>query len=501
MDKNLISHNTIEKNQSSKSPVCTRKSENSRECVPACHCSQTYVNGLPQKLIKCPVCLTNIVVSITQNDLKRAEMERPDIPQLRFSREFVNGNSLSFCNTCNGNEAEVNCIECDQNLCFECARIHLKSTATVRHHITGIVSKLSSGASTPNSPKNKNHLTNGVSEGNISPRLQTLTLGSPTSPNNNRQPERRLPRPSQLAKDNVYQRGNSPRVTNEKTKFDFKTPTVIGWKKNFSLIKKFDVESYVLSICPATGDQCWIAEAMSSGIHKYNSEGEHIKSIDVFNEVRDMTINKATGDIYVSCFTAKVIKVVNQEGEIDIFAQMDMHPAGIGVTSYGDVVVCAVQDFRRRHKREHRNRLLVYSRHGILKKEIERDQNGRIFSYPEYIDININGDMCVSDIENECVTILDEDARVKCVYKGPPKGTLNQAFDPRDLKCDKDGNIIVCDINNNALHLLNVYGEYQRVLISEKDEIYWPDVVGIDQRNHIWVRELWQHSIKVYQNL
>jgi hypothetical protein len=53
--------------------------------------------------------------------------------------------------------------------------------------------------------------------------------------------------------------------------------------------------------------------------------------------VRDMILNKATGDIYVSCFTAKVIKVLNQEGEVDIFASMDMHPAGIGVTNYGDV--------------------------------------------------------------------------------------------------------------------------------------------------------------------
>lgn len=494
MDQNSISH--ITSDQSNVSPVRTRKNESKKDPVPACHCSETYVNGLPQKLIKCPVCSTNIVVSITQNDIKRTDMERPHIPALSFS----NGN-LSFCNTCNGNESEVSCVECDQNMCFECARIHLRTTATVRHHITGIVSKLSSGSSTPNSPRNQNHLTNGISENNLSPRMQAMTLSSPTSPNNNRRPERRLPRPSQLAQENIYQRGNSPRIKDEKTKFDFKPTTVTGWKQNFTLIKKFDVESYVLSICQASGDQCWIAEAMSSGIHKYNSEGEHIKSIDTFNEVRDMIVNKATGDIYVSCFTAKVIKVVNDDGEVDIFAQIDMHPAGIGVTSYGDIIVCAVQDFRRRYKRDHRNRLLVFSRDGHLKKEIERDSNGRIFSYPEYIDININGDICVSDIENECVTILDEKGRVKCVYKGPPKGTLNQTFDPRDLKCDKDGNIIVCDINNNALHLLNIYGEFLRLLVSEKDEIYWPDVVGIDQRNHLWVRELWQHSIKVYQNI
>jgi hypothetical protein len=46
-----------------------------------------------------------------------------------------------------------------------------------------------------------------------------------------------------------------------------------------------------------------------------------------------MILNKATGDIYVSCFTAKVIKVLNQEGEVDIFASMDMHPAGINIMS------------------------------------------------------------------------------------------------------------------------------------------------------------------------
>ncbi|XP_033728639.1 uncharacterized protein LOC117317809 [Pecten maximus] len=463
---------------------------------------RTCVRGTLDSLVKCPICNTHIVVpeSATNMDLDRANMNYKStkssnayVPKLLLSAE----NGLRhLCDTCSNDEQEVTCIECDQNLCFDCTRVHLKTSATRRHHITGL-------ADSAGSPRRENGETTSFTK-DLLTSLNGLT--SSTSALNSvlasERPKTVHPVTSQLRYSDLYQRGNSPRPTEKRKRFEFKQLNPKGWGTDFTLVTTFDVGSYVLSMCAASRDQVWISEAMSSAIHLYNIEGQRLRSVNVHSEVRDMALNKASDEIFVTCFANKTIKVISPENKIFTFLTLPLHPAGIAINSYGDVVICGVEDFRRRYRPEQRNRLLIYSREGKRKREIEHDQMGeRLFKYPEYIDININGDMCVSDIERESLMILREDGRLKNVYKGPPKGTLDKTFDPRDVKCDKEGNIVVCDINNNALHLLDISGDFTRILLYEEDGIYWPDILAIDHRNHIWVRELWQQSIKVFQAL
>lgn len=460
----------------------------------------TFVKGTIQNLVKCPICTTNIITDCHNNamDFLKQNMNRHSVPKLTFSDE--NGTSGELCETCSNEESETKCVECDQKLCFDCTKIHLKTTATRLHHITGLPFE---SAPLP-VPKSRKHISEPLY---VDTTYSTKQNGVTFSPNGNTKvsyngkiteiPEDN--RVNQVRYSDIYQRGNSPRPNLKRRQFDFKHVEPKGWGTDFSLVNTFDIGSYVLAMCPASRDQCWVS--MSTGIHLYNIEGQNLKTLDVYCEVRDMTVNKVTEELYLSCFKSKTIKKVDKDGEITDFLQLPLHPAGIAINSYGDIVICGVEDLRRRYKSEHRNRILIYTREGNLKREIERDHNGKIFNYPEYVDVNINGDMCVSDIENESLIILREDGRLKSVYKGPPKGSMNNKFDPRDVKCDKEGNIIVCDINNSALHLLDVNGNFERILLSEDDGIYWPDILSIDHRNHIWVRELWQQSIKVFQAL
>ena len=510
------------------------------------NCVRLDITSKPDSVIRCPVCHTNILFRAEtdgQNPVKNP-MDRYGIPSLSFSSE--NG-SIPLCDTCDLGEPECNCVECDQKLCFECVKVHLRATATRRHHVTGItdgdVTPRAMRMRSPSPNRSVSPIRNGSGHRSPSPMRESRKLSpnrngerkrspSPRRSTNNEVPFRTYSdsgmedslspvspfesytftpssakplntRTNQLMHDD-YQRGNSPRPNeNEARKFEFRQPPVMSsWKRDFSQITMFELPSYVLSMCAGPRDQCWIAEAMSSAIHLYNAEGQHIRSVDIHNEVRDMVVNKATDEVFVSCFASKNIKVVNSVDEVELFATANLHPAGISVNSYGDIVVCGVEDYRRRYKPEHKNKLLVFSKEGRLKREIERDQMGdKIFAYPEYIDVNINGDILVSDIEKEGVVILSAEGKVKKLYKGPPKGTMDKSFDPRDLKCDKEGNIVVCDINNNALHLLDINGEFQRLLLCEEDGLYWPDVVSIDNRGHVWVRELWQHTVKVFQNV
>jgi len=474
-----------------------------RRSVNGCQPTRTIVQGSVKSLVLCPICSTHIIFTEDKdvnaylgNSLDSNMMSGHTVPKLLLNSD--NGTHV-ICETCNNDESEVICIECNQKLCFDCTKVHLRSTATRKHHVTGIPGI--NGIDSPSSVR-KSLTTlklNGNDERYDSLHFNGLSASLPNSVDNSlgRQ-DKRL---SQVRHSDIYQRGNSPRPTEKRKRFEYKEMEPKSWETDFSLVTTFDVGSYVLSMCAASRDQCWVAEAMSTAIHLYNMEGQRLKTVDAQNEVRDMAVNKATDDIYVTCFANKSVKVIDRNKEVSNFLFLPLHPAGITINTYGDIVVCCVEDFRRRYRPEHRNRLMIYSREGKLKREIEKDHNGKILHYPEYIDININGDMCVSDIESESLVILREDGRLKSIYKGPTKGTLDNSFDPRDVKCDKDGNIIVCDINNNALHLLDINGDFTRILLCEQDGIYWPDILSIDHRDHIWVRELWQQSIKVYQSL
>lgn len=60
-----------------------------------------------------------------------------------------------------------------------------------------------------------------------------------------------------------------------------------------------------------------------------------------------------------------------------------------------------------------------------------------------------------------------------------------QPFEPRDVKYDSKGNIVISDSDNGSLHLLSGSGEYLRLLHRDSD---WVWCIGIDPRNVLWAR-------------
>lgn len=79
-------------------------------------------------------------------------------------------------------------------------------------------------------------------------------------------------------------------------------------------------------------------------IYLYNVDGKYVKSVEIYNEVRDMVVNKVIDELFVLCFFSKYIKVVNFVGEVEMFVMLLFYFVGISVNSYGDIIVCVVED-------------------------------------------------------------------------------------------------------------------------------------------------------------
>lgn len=90
-------------------------------------------------------------------------------------------------------------------------------------------------------------------------------------------------------------------------------------------------------------------------IYLYNVDGKYVKSVEIYNEVRDMVVNKVIDELFVFCFFSKYIKVVNFVGEVEMFVMLLFYFVGISVNSYGDIIVCVVEDLWRWYKLEYKN--------------------------------------------------------------------------------------------------------------------------------------------------
>ncbi|CAC5366599.1 unnamed protein product [Mytilus coruscus] len=124
-------------------------------------------------------------------------------------------------------------------------------------------------------------------------------------------------------------------------------------------------------------------------------------------------------------------------------------------------------------------------------RTIERDQNNQLlFSLPEAITTNINGDICVVDSTNISwegrVVVLGEWGNFKWAYDGHPSINTECNFTPYDLVTTSKGLILVTDRDSNAVHILSMDG----VLVSSLNKsqgIEKPLGLNIDHKGQLQI--------------
>lgn len=72
-------------------------------------------------------------------------------------------------------------------------------------------------------------------------------------------------------------------------------------------------------------------------------------------------------------------------------------------------------------------------------------------------------------------------------YNGSVGTSPSSAFNPNDIALDKRGNILVAVPNDNAVHLLDKFLTFQKLLMTEEDGLQRPTSVALDSEGYLYV--------------
>ncbi|XP_061186200.1 uncharacterized protein LOC133194211 [Saccostrea echinata] len=136
-----------------------------------------------------------------------------------------------------------------------------------------------------------------------------------------------------------------------------------------------------------------------------------------------------------------------------------------------------------------------YNERGQHIQTISQNETGqKLYSSPNYITENRNGDVIVSDaiaIFSGAVVVTEHGGRHRFSYTGPPSGS---ELDPQGICTDALSHILICDRNTHTVQMIDKNGHFLSLILTQH-EISGPQALYYDRNTHLlWVGS-WRHNI------
>ena len=238
-----------------------------------------------------------------------------------------------------------------------------------------------------------------------------------------------------------------------------------------------------------------LVEKVRSGIDYKNKKQPLVsvckkgKWINQLNCSHGVTVDNKTGNIYVSDFEYHCVKVFDSTGK-SLFKFGDNKGEGkmyrpLSVAICGERILIS----------QGNHCILNYQLNGKFISKIGKYGNEELeFYYPYGLTIDeLNGDIYVSDCQNNRIRILSQDFRFISQFG---KDILK---DPLDVKLYKEY-IFVLDVSNPCLHLFNYNHILQKSVISRGKgmEVIDPSYFFIDQTDNIIISDYGSDYIRIF---
>eukprot|EP00105_Crassostrea_gigas_P040757 XP_019924905.1 PREDICTED: uncharacterized protein LOC105333353 [Crassostrea gigas] len=164
--------------------------------------------------------------------------------------------------------------------------------------------------------------------------------------------------------------------------------------------------------------------------------------------------------------------------------------------STGDLLVGMSRDGSYIHTRT--GKVTRYNQSGQLTQTIQHDNTRRrmrMYSKPNYITENNNGDVVVSD-SYSAVVVTERGGRHRFSYTGPPSGS---GLVPRGICTDALSHILVCDGETKTVQMLDKDGQFLSHLLTKSQEMGEPRSLSYDVNTHrLWVGSRYNNKVCVY---
>ncbi|XP_071132762.1 uncharacterized protein [Mytilus edulis] len=208
---------------------------------------------------------------------------------------------------------------------------------------------------------------------------------------------------------------------------------------------------------------------------------------DIGDEIIDMTVTNQNKLLFTIASNSEIkhLETFTPGCEVKVFISISpLHARGIHASVNTILIGFAGAEQLFPIAETSRRGIMIYDYDCRHVRTIERDQkNQLIFSSPEAITTNINGDICVVDSTNTSregrVVVLGEWGNFKWAYNGHPSINTESKFTPFDLVTTSTGLILATDKDSNAIHILSMQGDLVTSL-NESHGIEKPFCLNID---------------------
>lgn len=211
-------------------------------------------------------------------------------------------------------------------------------------------------------------------------------------------------------------------------------------------------------------------------------------------------LHKSGGNLAITDRGARDVKIFTESGEfVFSFGRHLSSPWGIATNSVGHILVTDIT---------HR-KVFVHDENGTLLSSIPSETTATadnmtcLLRCPEYVTVNANDDVIVSDFEQHSVTIYDKFGRLMTRY-GDRNETPRKLKVPCGLAVDGEANIYVADYNNRRIVKLSPNGWFRCCYATNDSHLVMPQTLAVNQdgnlvvvdRTHVKIFAISQDDIK-----
>lgn len=255
---------------------------------------------------------------------------------------------------------------------------------------------------------------------------------------------------------------------------------------------RFNMEGtgMVMSLCKARTGHCWITRHNGKIIYLYHRTGhkETWRTISTGLEMMAIREDRVT---FVVPELSKTIFKMAATGRLSRFISFELEIGGICCTSRCETLVTTTP-IKKSHKKGPKPRsvpsVLRLNQEGEVIWSIKH-KGTEAFVKPSKIAVNVNGDICVLDLEpsRPHLVILSPDGEERKRYFGVQDKVLSHPFEPKDICCDRSGFIYLLDLHNSAVHVLDKQGNFKYFLFTKDDGYRYPSAIAYESDGFVWV--------------
>ena len=225
----------------------------------------------------------------------------------------------------------------------------------------------------------------------------------------------------------------------------------------------------ITSLSEKSLEQTWVYGRNDKEIKLCNTDGGVVRKFELGDTVIRGFVRLDNGDIIIADGVNRVLsRWSNKDGDIKTLTNLSpFEPLGVALSHRKELLVGMKDRFNTRRIVQ---RMAINARvlHTYEYEEGHREWiKYYLFNSPDRVAENFNRDLCVVDSLSRNtgrLLIISEAGKLRVIYEGQ---NLGRMFKPSDVCCSKNSEIILGDPRNNAVHVLDKDGTFQRFLLTD----------------------------------